>query len=644
MKLISVTLHGYKRFEQKSSMKVDGKLIAIVGPNESGKSSFLQALMHFNHNEPLTSSGGTRETTRNVNVPPKQSVVEATYLVEENDREALSEEHGGQDIRWCKVSKKPDDGTHYYSLTPSPKRSLRPREKAVRTLKGVLERQGFLRVDQEHEDVDLADEVGKLASALETKDVTLSEETSEQIQTVAATLDDALPNESLKYLLDLKQQLHYLTKHETGNPESQAIDILSERRPEFLPFSEEERFLQSEYNLDEVWEDPPPALGNLAQLADLDLEDLRNAVSEGDSATVAAIEEPANEQLRSKFEAWSQSSVAIELRVEGQILKVLVREPNSRFTNIAERSDGLRQFVALLAFTNSKPSEKERILLIDEAETHLHYNAQADLIQTLTRQDIVAKVIYTTHSIGCLPEDLGMGVRLIESNEPESYTSRIENSFWISQRPGFSPLLFGMGASTLAFVPLRNAVIAEGASDIILWPTLFREATGHEYLDFQIAPGLSEASSPKIIVLDNEAPQTTYLLDADVGGNNLRSELKQAGIPASRIFQIPDKERQGLVVEDLIRLEVYVQAVNEELHRSYGSGYSLPADRLPAVNRPAEVETWCEENGVKPPNKTAVAYRVLEKGSGELVLAEHYYEPVKQIFADISAVLQDSTS
>lgn len=353
MKLISVTLHGYKRFEQKSSMKVDGKLIAIVGPNESGKSSFLQALMHFNHNEPLTSSGGTRETTRNVNVPPKQSVVEATYLVEENDREALSEEHGGQDIRWCKVSKKPDDGTHYYSLTPSPKRSLRPREKAVRTLKGVLERQGFLRVDQEHEDVDLADEVGKLASALETKDVTLSEETSEQIQTVAATLDDALPNESLKYLLDLKQQLHYLTKHETGNPESQAIDILSERRPEFLPFSEEERFLQSEYNLDEVWEDPPPALGNLAQLADLDLEDLRNAVSEGDSATVAAIEEPANEQLRSKFEAWSQSSVAIELRVEGQILKVLVREPNSRFTNIAERSDGLRQFVALLAFTNS---------------------------------------------------------------------------------------------------------------------------------------------------------------------------------------------------------------------------------------------------------------------------------------------------
>jgi predicted ATP-dependent endonuclease of OLD family len=60
-----------------------------------------------------------------------------------------------------------------------------------------------------------------------------------------------------------------------------------------------------------------------------------------------------------------------------------------------------------------RSSEHVPILLLDEIETHLHYDAQADLAQMLAKQEIVAKVIYTTHSMGCLPEDLGTGVRFI---------------------------------------------------------------------------------------------------------------------------------------------------------------------------------------------------------------------------------------
>lgn len=106
MKLTKVVLHGYKRFEQRSSMNVDGKLVAVVGPNESGKSSFLEALMHLNHTNPLNTSGAVRETTRSVNVPADRNVIEATYLLEDEDREALSGVHGGKEARWCKVSKK----------------------------------------------------------------------------------------------------------------------------------------------------------------------------------------------------------------------------------------------------------------------------------------------------------------------------------------------------------------------------------------------------------------------------------------------------------------------------------------------------------------------------------------------------------
>lgn len=646
MKLISVALHRYKRFEQRSSMNVDSKLVAVVGPNESGKSSFLEALTHLNHTNPLNVSGAVRETTRGVNVPADRNVIEATYLLEDEDREALSGVHGGKEARWCKVSKRTQGETLYYTITPYPRRSLQPRNAVVRTLNEIPSRKGFLKLAEENEESELVASVESLASTLNTNVGTLADEEREEIQTVIAVLEDAVSGESPKYLHSLIEKLHKLYEHEKGNPVQQAMDILSRRKPRFLLFSEEERQLRSEYDLSGVWEEPPAALANLSQLAGLNLEALYNATMANDDAEVESVLEQANDRLKRQFyEVWSQSDVAVRFRTDEQVLKILVREEtsgesNARFTTIAERSDGLRQFVALVAFAAVKPSERMPILLLDEVETHLHYDAQADLVQMLAKQEIAAKVIYTTHSVGCLPEDLGTGVRFIQSREPESFTSRIENAFWTSNSSGFSPLLFGMGASTLAFIPLRNAVVAEGPSDMVLWPTLLREATRRTHLDFQVVPGLSKENRPGIIVLDRQAPRTAYLLDSDDGGQDLHKELGGAGISEDKIFHIPDHGQQGVVIEDLIDAEIYVQSVNEELRRSNGDAYSFPADSLPATGRPAIVAEWCSENDINGPKKVAVAYRVLEKGVEKPVLAETYREPLRQLFESINEVLQ----
>jgi chromosome segregation protein len=44
MRLVSATIHGYKRFAEPSTLRVDGDITAIVGPNEVGKTSILRAL------------------------------------------------------------------------------------------------------------------------------------------------------------------------------------------------------------------------------------------------------------------------------------------------------------------------------------------------------------------------------------------------------------------------------------------------------------------------------------------------------------------------------------------------------------------------------------------------------------------------
>jgi predicted ATP-dependent endonuclease of OLD family len=98
----------------------------------------------------------------------------------------------------------------------------------------------------------------------------------------------------------------------------------------------------------------------------------------------------------------------------------------------------------------------------------------------LDRQPIAQQVIYTTHSAGCLPPDIGTGVRPIIPSESGG-TSTLSNSFW-TEGPGFTPMLLAMGASAAAFAPTRYAVLTEGASDMLLLPTLLREATGRDLM------------------------------------------------------------------------------------------------------------------------------------------------------------------
>src|SRR5260370_19152141 len=100
----------------------------------------------------------------------------------------------------------------------------------------------------------------------------------------------------------------------------------------------------------------------------------------------------------------------------------------------------------------------------------------------LMNQRIARQVIYATHSVGCLPPDIGCGIRVL-LGEKDAERSRIANSYWSvnptgDEKVGYTPLLFAMGAQLLALTIPRFGVIVEGPSDAILLPSLLREAAG----------------------------------------------------------------------------------------------------------------------------------------------------------------------
>lgn len=297
------------------------------------------------------------------------------------------------------------------------------------------------------------------------------------------------------------------------------------------------------------------------------------------------------------------------IRVQGEILEVQIVNEDTEFTAFAERSDGLRQFISLQAFATRNLTD-DPILLIDEAEQRLHYDAQADMVQMLAKQRVSPKIIYTTHSAGCLPEDLGNGVRMVHPSGADQ--SRIVNRFWGQEQSGLMPLLFGMGASTLAFFPTRRAVMVEGPSDMLLFPTLFREILNETTLGFQFVPGLSNFQRAMVLQVPPKHAGIVYLLDGDSGGKEIASALRKSGVENDHIFTMNNEDETAVELEDYIDSRHLLAVVNDIINRHHHTATPLDEAALPDNRKMESLETaFLSSTGVELP-KIDLAYGLFD--------------------------------
>jgi predicted ATP-dependent endonuclease of OLD family len=638
MNLVWVTIHGYKRFETETKLNLEGKVIALVGPNEAGKSSILSAIRHLNSDGAFADTGVLRELTTDAEIPNDQEIIKAGYRLSDHDRETIKQSPGASAARWLYVTKYPD-GKLGMEVFPSLHRDLTARRELAEFLSRFADEDLIEGLPADKFSLENIRDIKRaIASTVETLPIDVINELG-VFEDLLAQMNSEKENDFADEASRLVEEL--IAKETSPHPQTVASEILANQRPKFLLFTDDERSLRHVYDLSGT-EATPIALNNLAALADLDLGQLKDAISKGEVAKVETLIHAANEHLKTIFEeSWTQSGVSVHLRLDDQILNVLVRFAKAAFTSIAERSDGLRHYVTLLAFVTHKGAATQRpILLIDEAEGHLHYDAQADLVQMLAKQEVVAKVIYTTHSVGCLPEDLGTGVRLIQPTPENNIRSEIKNWFWDSDDPGLSPLLFGMGATTLAFVPIRRALFAEGAADFILFPSLLRKAIGRSHLDFQTVPGLSSADKEQIPFLRNEATHVAFLVDADEGGKRIATKLRNAGIPEDKIIPLPDNDQLGLVLEDFVDPGVYQSAVLQVLSHRPGAQLEIRVSDVPDANRPAWLDNLCKNAGIKPPGRREVAYQILDLQHEAKIVYDRRQKELEGLYARIKTILQ----
>ncbi len=614
MRVSRIKFTGFRRLADTAT-RLDGDLTAFVGFNEAGKTSMLDALAWF------TGGGTLPIADRNRTRPPASDdseVVEVFYELSCSDRELLADIDCEQ-VPTSLTLSRTVDGNRLYGLKPDPRRPAKPFEGAAARLAAArvtLSSQFEAARDEENEDPNDWAEV--VASLLDQPSSAWTAEERAALEQLIAWFEDV--PDGRKSPRDPKLAGLLATVADLVSrpaPGGEMWDLLSSRIPGFLLFTDDRKVIQSAYELSPQQRALDPSVVDLLAVADVSVDALWTHLKNDDTSNLETLVERGNERLAALFGAsWNQSGVTVRLKVDATRLLILVREirDGGAVTDIAERSDGLKAFVALVAFLASVAHDVPPVLLIDEAETHLHYDAQADLVGVLLKSLDTTQVLYTTHSPGCLPSDLGTGIRVVARDREHGDASVIKNDFWQGEGPGFSPLLFAMGAGAAAFSMCRKAVLGEGPSEMILLPTLIRMAVGLDDLDYQVAQGLANAHSSGIRVSE-VAAKVVYLVDGDKGGVDHKKQLGDAGVDPKRIFALPE----GQAVEDLIRPDDYRTAVNAFLDRiGRTQGRFAASDVVTGQPISKSLTDWARDSKIQIPSKIEVAYALLRREDGQL--------------------------
>lgn len=422
IRLTKAVIHKYKCIEKEQEIEIEPDVTVLVGMNESGKTSLLEALAKVNY---FDQSDADYKFNMTHDYPRKQKKaaeksrhpIEAVTLHYEIDSSLLDE-----------ISE--DLGVEYAAVLFSYTKKYDNKS----TVGGVK--------------VDLSEFVkSKLTSfhldVQKYEDMFLNIKNNDDFNIQMKKLkDDGEKEEDIAVLKKL--EVYFINEFKWANPVEEYVWRLYIRPsvPKFM-YYDDYYMLPSRISIDKINE--KESLNNsektgkaLLELADIDVDSLVNADSYEDyKAELEATQEAISEEL---FKYWTtnnnlrilfdidkiEKSDRTGQHIVDHILDIRVENLRNRVSlPLANRSKGFNWFFSFLVWFEKiqENNETPYILLLDEPGLNLHAMAQRDLLNFIESLSSEYQIIYTTHSPFMIESDKLNRVRTVLEKEDGTHVS-----------------------------------------------------------------------------------------------------------------------------------------------------------------------------------------------------------------------------
>jgi predicted ATP-dependent endonuclease of OLD family len=460
MKLKEVTIHKYKSFESEQKFELENDITILVGMNESGKTSALEAIAktrYFQDDENFkfnaTHDYPRKEKKQMEKNGENPKAITCTYEIDSDLLQSIEKEMGKGILKSTVFSVTTKyDNNKIISISVDSKKFIEHKTK----------------------------ELGISSDTLNDKLLKVKNKTGLEILQKEYTEENKVAGiKSFAKYFENK----YNWEHDPIGEYVYRV-LVAPKMPKFLYYDEyyslPSRISFEKLNDKSLDESKYKTAKALIELADINIDDIVKATSFEDFiAELEATEAIISQELFKYWQTNKNLNITFQIdkkedtdgynntRIVEHILDIRVKNKGVSLP-LKNRSKGFNWFFSFLVWFKKiqEDANSNYILLLDEPGLNLHASAQADLLHFLEDLSQNYQIIYTTHSPFMISSDKLQRVRTILETDKGSV---ISDSVQEKDPNTLFPLQAALGydiAQNL-FISKKNLLV-EGVSDLVI--------------------------------------------------------------------------------------------------------------------------------------------------------------------------------
>lgn len=569
MKLKKITIHKYKSFETEQKFDLEDDITILVGMNESGKTSALEAIAktrYFQDDKSFkfnsTHDYPRKDKKRMEKNGENPEAITCVYEIDNELKQTIEEEMGRGVLK-----------STSFSVTTKYDNS--------RTISISIDAKKFIEYKTK--------ELGISSETLNEK--LLKVKNKEDLETVQKEYTEESKVAGIKSFIK-----YFENKNNWEDPIGEYIYrvLVAPKIPKFL-YYDEYYSLPSRISIEKLQkqnleETEYKTAKALFELADINIDDIVKATNFEDFiAELEATEAKISEELFKYWQTNKNLNITFQIDKKEQansygnhivehILDIRVKNKGVSLP-LKNRSKGFNWFFSFLVWFKKIQEDQNSnyILLLDEPGLNLHAAAQADLLRFLEDLSQNYQIVYTTHSPFMITSDKLQRVRTILETEKGSV---ISDSIQEKDPKTLFPLQAALGYDIAQNLFIsKNNLLVEGVSDLIYlqYMSAILENADKKGLshDITIVPtGGLEKVATFISLLRSNDLQIVCLLDSFTdpkGKAKLDNMIAQKIINQKniRFFNefLDNKKRAD--IEDLFTKNDYLKLFNKSFDKKY---------------------------------------------------------------------------